>query len=251
MKFKKLAVVLIPVTFLTCFTSVTPVQAVNDGFDSPEDAIEYLISEIQSNDLNGALEAFPITHISTDFNFDGYTELSGSWYWNTPLVYPPNCQLAIEMNKHQLTARYRKELNHFIFSFLADSAFLDENLLSLDSTNIVGLMESIDFDKLASLEILRVDYVKPDLQNEECIQEDVHRISSLYGFDSIEEYTVLYTIGDGELFGSGLSVVRYGDRYYLYNLGSIFWGGYYEWHAMPITEEEYMQCVETGDFPHY
>ena len=221
-----------------------------EGFDSPEDAIGYFVSKIRKGDLDAALEAFPIEKAAQVYNFPAYIQQNK--YWSLHLMdmpYSSASDFSAEMNRQYMTSNIEVRMNNFIFSFSADPVFLQNSFLFEESTDIVGLMNKTDFDKINNLEVLRVDYANPDLQDSAKYRVLFLDTAALYGADDLSEYSVLYRAGDNELFWGGIQIIWYENRCYLWNLVSTLIDGHTFGYVVPTTEGDYQYGVDHGDFP--
>ena len=216
------------------------------SFASPEEALNYFVEEMRACDLEGALEAFPVVRAAENFDFDKYLDRLQGWAPSDIMNYPSTCELYKNLNQSKFVSKILSYVCNFTLFLCSDDIFLDGNAIMIEEMDIPGLMEAAaeETSQIADLELVRMDYYDPEIQDGEGMQESWKEQAALYGGDGFAQYFVQYRMGD-TLYLGGATFIRYGEEYYLWELDCTLSGIRLEGAVMAVTEEEYNNIVLT------
>lgn len=187
------------------------------AFESPEDAMDYFIDEIKEGDIEGALKAFPIERASSEFKFDSFVDMMAGWQESYVMRYPSNSEVFRELNKYNLLANRMEKVTNFVFSFTADSMFLESLALPEKDSEIKDTMNATNANAVSEIQIVRMDYFLPEIQDNEARTRIRVETAERYGADNEYEYLVLYRLND-DLFYNAVTFIEYQGEYYLWEL---------------------------------
>lgn len=238
------------ITIMVLCLAVSPglfVRAYEDkSFASEEEALDYFVQEMRECDFEGALQAFPVVRAPEEFDFEKYVDRFQTWISSDSMNYSSDCELYKKINQSNFVSLRMNYICNFAKFLSSDTAFLSNASIMTEDTDVVGLMQAAaaDTQKISKLEVVRLDYCEPELQDREDLQEAWREQAAVYGADGLSQYFVLYCMGD-EFYLGGVTFIQYGEEYYLWELDCTLSGGSMQGAVMAVTEEEYNNIVLT------
>lgn len=215
-----------------------------NGFDTPEEALDYFVEAVSRMDYEKALTAFPIERAAENYSFYAMTNRIQSWQPNLDMPVPEGADENIQLNQHFFAVTRERQINNFIFSFFAD-AELREGYPICEEYEIRRLFEDYNIEDIRNLRIEEeIEFTDPELQESESCQENFTKMARIYGGDTIEDYLVKYRI-DNKVYVSGVQFIKYGGKYYIWNLYSFGLGNSYCY----VTPEDEWGAEFSEDVP--
>lgn len=221
------------------------------GYDTPEEVIEKFGELLSKNDIDEALRLFPINQEVEGYNFTEYLSRLRSWH---PSVNMPSHEpIFSKTNEVMIRGDAAKQIANLCFSLVVDSEYLDYSPVPLvegENENeeeeakeaARELSDSLVLNALDTFKILSIDYVMPEMQNSDMHMKNRKKISSNYGADDIEEYFVLYEY-DGDTYCGAITVIQYGDKWYLERLSGNLAGMVSSGYLAPVSKSEYKDLI--------
>jgi len=203
------------------FVFVNIVYSQDPNAKNHSDAINYFVYSIKNGNIERALQICPYNydHIVRKFDAKESIKYMGS-------ILPETTNLPSQyllLNKLDMLSHFGFYIRRFIWSLLLNDKLSDlKDLNPIPNPNdslINEYLTLLDLARLKSLEIVRVDLYRPDIQQS---SERNIRLKStqqkIYGFDEQWQYTVLYKCNNKYYVG-GFFIERYNDNWYISNLG--------------------------------
>ena len=208
------------------------------GFATPEEAIEFSTEKIAEGDAAAALTAWAGDAQAENLDLVGSLERVRVLSPADASSLPSDDELFVELGQTVRAGTAADQYRRMAFSLLLPE-------VSTDSTTMLGdgdgdgdvtaqdVADGLDSERLAGLQAQRIDLVEGPAQYEEMLQE----LAALVGADERREYVVLYE-WDGETYLGGVSVLRYGDDWQIETLASAM-AGTANGALEPTTADEY------------
>ncbi len=205
--------------FLVFFGFSLQIFGESQSYSSPEEVARAFMEDMQKADFEHiyTLNAYSYDEIVDKLDAGALLHraqtliMSQNMGSTLPRAYGP----LIKMN---ILGRYSTQLKMLISSILLPEEF-DDYLSAmpqyLNDEDLIDLyLTSLDVRRLKKLELVRMDYVLPDIQDSPRFLENLERQKASYGFDDKKEYTLLYQRED-EYFDGAMTFVKYGDSWYI------------------------------------
>jgi hypothetical protein len=198
------------------------------GFKSPEEVVKYIVQNVKNGNFENVLKtsAYYYDDIIDKFDAKEMAKRLNSLYIYPPLNLPKNYHSII---KTRLLGQHSLNIQMFVSSLLLPDEydeFLEGKVLTLNNNeHLLDLyFSSLDNMKnLNSLELVRMDIIRPDLQFSDMHKQNIEHQKLYYGFDEQIEYIALFKLNNKYYIG-GYGFVRYGSNWYILNYISIFLG---------------------------
>ena len=217
------------------------------GYSTPERLMEEFGKSIAANDLNGAVAMFGCGLRAENYDCGAMIERVRAWMVNFPMPFASTDTIFTDANREQLRGNAASQIGSMCFSLQADEAMLTGNPLYEGDSDLDdisdGIVDASTLDELKTFRVLRIDYAMPDMQDSETHQKNLKSNCDIYGCDEIEDYGVLYEY-DGETYAGSVSLMRYGDKWYISGLSSALIGTASFGFLTPADEDEYLQMTE-------
>jgi hypothetical protein len=210
----------------------------NQNFNSPEDVIQYFVTNLKDGNFNNIFHTLPfnndsligkINTIEAIKYFDAFLPQDHA---NFPIQY-------YSIIKYNFLGNYAFQIKKFIFNLLLSEEYSKLKKwepLSIYKNDIINesLINNyfllLDLENLETLELVRIDISKPDIQFSERSKRNTERFyKNVYGCDEKIEYIVLYK-NNGKYYVGGITVLRYGTNWYIFNLRCEF--DYFEYGSL-------------------
>jgi hypothetical protein len=207
--------------------SINNIYSQDHDCKSADEAIHYFVDNIKKGDIEHALMVSPYYHdnIIRNFNAREYIRWMGAILPRDSIIFTSEFLL---LNKYGLLSGFSFGIKIFIWSFLLNES---ERLLPLSRVNpmyvyndnslIDEYLSLLNMDKLRTIEIVRVDLYKPDLQSSERNTQLKEVQQRIFGFNEQWQYTVLYKFNNKYYVG-GFTSERYQNNWYISSLGCMF-----------------------------
>ena len=191
-----------------------------NGFDSPEMAMEAFVSALRDLDYYRALEVFSAESIAESFDLKRWMDRTTIWDPANEIRVPGDSEANRKFNAFTYENAQLPEIYRFVFSFAAKGEILEEGGRILTGDQALALLREYDLSIIKDLELAGLQLVNPELQYDSKVQQSFSIQASNYGADTYEEYEVFYKVGERRYKGEARFLVNQG-RYYLAGLYSV------------------------------
>lgn len=216
--------------------------------ESPEEAARAFASAVASDDFESAVALFGCGHRAESLNFADYITRTRTWV-QSAIQYPSSNNIFTNTNQQYLRNNASNQISGLVFSLNADEAYLNGALMQDDGNGTLAaeVTEYCLPENLDTFKILRMDYALPDTQNTDTSIKNAENLATIYGGQTIEDYTVLYEYNGKTYFG-GMQFIQYDDGWYIYNAYTLLGGQMVYGYLSEMSEPEYIERVETSDW---
>ena len=184
----------------------------------PEDIVRYMLQASEKKDLDMALRGFPIDEMALGVDTKKVIEEKGAF--SNSLTISPSAQYAeyFPISSAELTGEFARSFNEF----------------------------STQMNNLGNLRIVRVDYVRPDVQISPEYQLKAKQLCVTWGAQNSTELVAL--LSDGARFYTvGFTAIQYWDYWKIFLLESELVEGTTENQLfLETTQEEYSDFIVKG-----
>lgn len=215
-------------------TSVPPSPSTayeGPGSASPQDAVSAYMTGLAAGDLDAMVSAFAVETFVDHFDLRAYLERVGVYSATvTPVLVPAETPftraLGVEHRHGDVIGQIR-----FQFLALADPELEPTEVVTLDDTtledfytNLVAAAAEVELTEVGSFTFVPMADVDPaaaEAHQSEQNQANLESLREVFGADEIADLVVRFTVGEQE-FLAFFSVVRYGDAWWVEQLGGNF-----------------------------
>jgi len=210
----------------------------NQAFNSPEILIQYFVENLREGNFENIFLTSPFSNdllvkrINPRESILFFSAFLPQDNTNFPTQY-------YQILKYNFLGNYSIQLKRFITNLLLSTDFSmlnDWKPLSIFENGIINeeLLDNyfilLDLENLRSLELVRFDVSKPNLQfNERSIRRTEIIYKNIYGCDDVIEYTVLYRC-NGNYYVGGITLFCYDMNWYIFSLRSDY--DYFEFGSL-------------------
>jgi hypothetical protein len=197
----------------------------NQNFSTPQAVMEYFVNNVKNGNFDNVFLTSPYSDDSLlkKINTREVIKYMGH------LIFQLDRNLPSQYNaitKFILLGDYSNGLKRFIVNLLLSEEYPEYAIkltpFQVDDSIIDNYFSLLDIKNLKSLELVRIDIFRPDLQFSKRGKENTERqFVKTYGCDDKVEYTALYKI-NGRYYDGGVTFVRYGTNWYIESLRSIY-----------------------------
>lgn len=215
------------------------------GFATPEEAVVAYMAGVAEADMGRILATVAIDEASAGMDFAAQIDRT-QFFGLATIGAPAEYQLFVDVNRAAHTNRVALQVRNLAYGLLSgevgDSA---DMLLDVDQEWAESFITSVDPSGLAAISLLDVGVPMPELiESPEFERHSVERANNLGG-DEWTERVALYSLGD-QLFYSGLSLIRYGDAWKVYDQTSALTGTDPAGFPKATTQAEYDDLTAEG-----
>ena len=201
------------------------------GYATPEDAVSAYMEALQQADLQVMASAFAIETYAANYDFTGYLELIRAYSPTAPIKLPAsdpfNVALNIESRSAQVVGgilyQYLRlccpDLDPVQVQALPDDAAVAHFVDDLSTHANSEVLTSIDSFTFVPLEEVSADTY--ELYTSDRNEENIGAREAVLGADELTDLAVRFRSRDGDVYAL-FSVVRYGDQWWLSELGGTF-----------------------------
>lgn len=208
------------------------------GFATPEEAVEFSTEQIAEGDAAGALTAWATDAQAENLDLVDTLERLRAFTPADTSSLPSDDELFVGLAKTTRAGAAAEQYRRMTISLLLPDVDLDSTTpLEKGDFSAQDIVDGLDSARLAGLTTQRIDQVKGPGK----LDENLAEAAKLVGADESREYVVLYEL-DGETYLGGVGVLRYGDDWQIDSLQSSFAGTAYG-SLQAITSEEYDDLV--------
>ena len=187
-------------------------------FSSPEDAIEYFISCLKNDDMEGALHACAIEEMAAGYDYEAMADRLRVLMPIVQSYMPSEYELYVSYNRYRTAQQITMQTAHLINSFDFPEEY--ENLLNAmpiapaEGAAIRDALDALepDLDGLSIVEIEMHD--KHDTEQNREVQK---KQAKCYSADDTQFRTVLYEY-DGDYYAGGFTLMEYDGRWLISSL---------------------------------
>ena len=223
------------------------------GYDTPEETIEAFANAIASEDMETAIALFGSGHKVEGYDYSKLLMRTRNWNQSQGwLLYPASDGVFKELTYEKIKSEAVDKIYNILFSIKRDGSEEYEEYysglpISCDSegdlyTVINDLAYLTDIDALDTFRVVRIDYSRPEQQDDEDMRRSWENQADLYGADDINEYTVLYEY-NGNTYLGGMGLIKYDDKWYIDQTTSNILGLRAEGYIWQVSEEEYLEFI--------
>jgi hypothetical protein len=204
------------------------IESKESGFKSPEDLVEYFVQCIRNGNFGDTLKTSVyyydenISKIDSKARVKQVNAISMSMSLNLPKQYnelikirslSSHClNIELLITSILLPERYSEYLEVKPFLFDGDDDLLDFYFYSM-----------ADVEKLKTFEFIKLVKYGEEFQSSENYKEYVKKQKSVYGFDDMADYIVLYKCNNTYYVG-GFVFVSYNNNWYVFSYSSTISG---------------------------
>lgn len=215
-------------------------------FATPEGAVAHIVETLRRGDLAAALMAFGIDRQVRDYSFVKMaTRLNAiSLSHNAPPVRFP---FYGDIARARFTSDAATQLRNLAYSLLAPVGTALDTIIAFtdgrDMAEYAGELEAaLDPARLGNLRLVRTATPNAEAANSENYLRVMAAQLAVTGGDELQERFALLDL-NGRTFRSGMSMVRYGERWLVRGLVANLGGTSAAGYAEPITEAEFDAAV--------
>jgi hypothetical protein len=193
-----------------------------NNFETPEAVIQYFVNSLKTGNIDNVFFASPF---NDDIIVNKINSREAIKYMDA-ILFQSNENLPPQYNaiiKYTLLGRYATSVKAFIFPLLLSETFPELAMLQpLSIRQSESLLDKyfllLDPNNLETLELIRIDIYRPDLQfSERGMRYAEMQYKRVYNCDEKIEYVVLYR-HEGRYYVGGIILLRYGSNWYIESL---------------------------------
>lgn len=227
MKYKSIVffVIILLMPLSACSKTTTSQNDVNSsqsediGFESSEELMNYFTEQIRQGNFENASAVFAIELMSKNYDLEKQIEYMRIWYTTFTMPYPSEDASYVQANRIFLKAQVMRQIANMCFSLNADEEYLQQTIVTIESGEGEAIAESFLLHNLDSFKMIKMNYALPDSQDSEKHRANIKKRNEIYGADDFSEYVVYYEWNSQQYIG-GITLIKYGDLWYLYALQS-------------------------------
>jgi hypothetical protein len=216
-------------------TSVPPAPSTayeGPGSASAEEAVSTYMNGLAAGDADAMVSSFAIETFAEHFDLRAYLEWIGAYTLGaTPILVPAETPFAAALGVEQ---RHGNVINQILFQYLGliapdvdpsltvnvtDDTTLDEFYGDLDTA--VTALDTSEIESFTFVPRAEVDPAAAEAYESEQNQANLDRRRGIFGADEISDVVVRFAVGGREFFAF-FSVIRYGDAWWIDQLGGNF-----------------------------
>lgn len=187
-------------------------------FAEPEEAIIFFIESIKERNLNSALGACAVESAAENFDFEVFTDyLQAMVLFNT--LAPSDDPMLLDINIIDRIYQISRSVKFFCYSLLATEKNDGMTIPDPGPERIEAFIDSLDTARLKDLEIGKIMFPAPDLENDERLVKSFQKRADNYGADEWTERVAVYKFEDS-YYLSGFELARYGKHWQIFSLTS-------------------------------
>lgn len=186
------------------------------GFATPEEAIEFSTEKIADGDAAAALTAWAGDAQAENLDLVGTLERFRALTPADTSSVPSDDEFFVDLAKTTRAGTAADQYRRMAFSLLLPEVRYDTTT-RLDGGDLTAqdVADGLDSERLSSLKAQQVDLVVGPEQYDETLAQ----AAALVGADERREYVVLYE-WDGDTYLGGVGVLRYGDDWQIDTLAA-------------------------------
>ena len=207
------------------------------GAATPEDAVAAYLTAVAAGDVDAILAASAVDEMAAGFDFVASAERLRALNLNFSLA-PSEYPMYAAMNGYQQAAQILAQVRNLAYGLLSDETIDGSIIAPVDEAQAAAFAASVDPSRLADLALVEVRAPEPEVTSSERYLDTVAQIAATYAADEMVERLALIEL-DGETFGLGLSLLRYGDEWSVSTQSSPVGGTSALGTAEPMTRQEF------------
>ncbi len=209
------------------------------GFDSPEEAVTFVVERLADGDAGGAAEAFAVEDVVEGYSFEAQADRLRAVTFNTWL--PGGAGGYDAINREVRRGEIAVELRSSIRSILVPDR--DPTMTTTLGDDLTGadLADELSAEPLSELSVARVDALD---RTDEAHLETLEQQAAIYDADELQMYGMLLDTAEGQVMG-GATVVRYGDEWAVMSLAAPLLN-VPPARFVAATEADYVEAVESA-----
>lgn len=201
------------------------------GYATPEDAVFAYMEALRRADLGAMASAFAIETYAANYDFAAYVELIRAYSPNAPIKFPASDPFNVAVNIESRRAHVVGGIHYQYLTLccpdidpvevvaLPDDAAVTNFVDDLSASANSDVLSSIDSFTFVPLEAVSADTYEVYTSGRN--EENIARRAAVLGADEMTDLAVRFPSLDGEVYAL-LSVVRYGDDWWIDELGGTF-----------------------------
>lgn len=212
------------------------------GYETPEAAVREYLEGVSNADIEQVLASTAADEMAAGFRFDELVERVQMY--SVTLDGPTHSPFFAEVQRRDFEGEPLWQARHLAYSLLAPDAFGEA--LNGDSLRDVGrdwaadLMGELDESRLAGLVVVDIGRPTDERYDSTFNRELLARSASMYGADEQTDRVALI-LYEGDTYGVGFTLLRYGDDWKVKDQRSPFSGLNLYGAAEPMTSLEFSE----------
>lgn len=205
---------------------------------TPEAAVTAYLGAVAANDVEAILAATAVDEMATGFDFAASSDRMGALnlvFSLAPSEYP----MYAEMNRYQQAAQILGQARNLAYGLLSDETIDGRIIAPVDEARITAFVASVDPERLNGLSLLDIRAPEPEAAADERYLEGTARQAAIHGADELTERLALVEL-DGETYGVGFTLLRYGDAWLVSAQTSVLGGTSLLGTAEPMTRAQFV-----------
>lgn len=209
------------------------------GFDSPEEAVTFMVERLADGDAGEAAEAFAVEPLVAGYSFEAQAERLKAVTFNTWL--PGASDGYDEINTAVRRGEVAVELRSFVRSVLTPDRDQTTTTPLDDDLTAGDLAGELSPEPLSELAVARVDEID---RTDAAYVETLEQQGAVYGADELRMVGLLLDTAEGQVMG-GATLVRYDDEWAVMTLTAPILGTPLA-RLVPVSEQDYLDAVESA-----
>lgn len=188
------------------------------SFSTPQAAVTFLTQRLAAGDTAGAMAAFATTSAVNGYDFAAQVTRQSAF---SPFdLMPSSSPYYRTLNLAQRTSSVATQLRAMTWS-IVDPRDNPANSISVSDASVaVDLERRLDPAPMAHLGVVHLDQIAVSHPQ---LARNFPQIAAPYGADEYAEFGILFDTANGPMSG-GISFLRYGDKWLIFNLNSLLLG---------------------------
>lgn len=209
----------------------------SDGFSTPEEAIVEYLAGVADQDVQRILGATAIDEVSEGYQIAGAIDrLHG--FLPVTMPAPAEYPFYADINRAFNTNRILRQALMLSYSLLSDVELGGDPITGVDAQWGAVFVDDVDPSRLSNLEVVDIRPADASIMSSDWYIELVARQAALQGADEHTERVVLIEF-EGDLYGMGFTLARYGDGWKVHQQTSAVAGFSSSGAAVPTTVERF------------
>lgn len=227
---KKLFALLLTILLVFSFTGCgeEAFRYEGGGYKTPEAAVEAYVDAMKTGDVDAMIKVFAVETYVENFDFERYVDRTWSWNFNMPV--PGSDSTADSINLAKRLDSVTGTIQQQLFALMGWTDVLTAPVSigkDREYTSAAELYAAYDTAQIAKkAKSIRLVRIESDVQLFENASNEYHQSNlawqaATYGAEEVAGYIATLEC-EGENYYLGLTLILYGDRWYVYGSGGAF-----------------------------
>lgn len=175
------------------------------AFDSPEEAVRFMVERLADGDLGAAAEAFAVDPVVEGYDFEAQADRLQVLQFDAWL--PGGSAGYDDLNREVRRGEVAVELRSVVRSILAPDVDYTQTVPVNEEQTAADLAADLDPAPLSEVSVVRVDEADRD---DDRYRKTLELQGAIYDADELRTVAVLVDTAEGQMM-TGVTAVRYGD----------------------------------------